>query len=353
MKPTLGAIKSNPDYRDAIAAASAYVPLSLPTTYKTDVSALGVLDQALIPACVSHAWVQIMKYWWFIKTGEIVDFSARFLDILSWESDEGINDGRRPRTVAQVSQNIGCCTTTTLPNDTSLPIEQYRDKTIITQAMRDEAAKYKIPGFIELPTDIQSLRTGIFQYAVVSILLSIGDEWWTPSWNPVDIMPIKTPATVVGGHQTVRVGWNSDLANGLNEWGLTWGYAGFYTYEEIAYQPFTEELITIAELEEDVLTHLKSLPPPNTFKYTFNEDLQYGDGRITPSDEVKQLQIALSTLGYFKYPGITGFYGPITRDAVYAFQLDHVPLTLMEKLVYRGRFFAEASRAAMNTLLNN
>lgn len=350
----LGAIKSSDDYRDGIAAASSFTPLVLPTIYKTDIVALGVLNQALIPACVSHAWVQIMKYWWYLKTGEIVEFSPRFLDILSWESDLSLNDGRRPRTVAQVSKDVGCCTVASLPNDTSLAIAQYRDKSIITQAMRDEAAKYKIPGYIDFTSfDINTLRSSIFQYGVVSILLNIGQEWWIPSWSASDIMPLKTPNPIVGGHQTVRNGWSNELAVGLNEWSINWGYSGSYTYNEANYQPFTHEVITIADLEEEVLTHLKSLPPPNTFKYTFNENMQYGDGQTTPNDEVKQLQIALSTLGYFKYPGITGFYGSISAKAVYDFQIANgVELSLFEKYIAKGWYFGPESREKMNQILN-
>src|SRR5258708_33343612 len=178
----LGALRSPPDYRSAIAAASAITPLSLPASYSMLIKDLGVLNQNVIPACVGHAWVQLIKFYWLVKTGKVIDFSPRFLDILSWESDLGLMDGRRPRRVAKISADVGCCTTALLPNDTMLPIAQYRDKSIITQAMRDEAAQYKIPSYIELSYDTQSLRTGIFQYGVVSILLNIGDEWWSPSW---------------------------------------------------------------------------------------------------------------------------------------------------------------------------
>ncbi len=348
----LGSIKSPDDYRDGIASALAIPSVRLPLSYKTDLSQIGVLDQNLIPACVSHAWVQVMRYWWFLKTGEVVNFSPRFLDILSWESDIPLDGGRRPRTVAKISMDVGCCTTNLLPNNTDLPLAQYRNKSIITQAMRDEAAKYKIPGYIEIDLDSTSIRTAILKYGVVSILLNIGSEWWLPSWNKKDILPLRPPQRVVGGHQTVRSGWDQSFALGLNEWSVEWADNGNYIYNEEAYQPYTREVLTIAELEEEVLMHLKALPPPNTFKYTFNQNLQLGDGRLTPSEEVKKLQTALATLGYFKYPDITGFYGPITRNAVYQFQLDHVKLGFMSRYFYRGKYFYDESRLALNQLIN-
>ena len=44
--------------------------------------------------------------------------------------------------------------------------------------------------------------------------------------------------------------------------------------------------------------------------------------------EVKELQQALKDLGYFKYPTITGFYGPVTAQAVKDFQTDNnLPIT--------------------------
>jgi hypothetical protein len=37
-------------------------------------------------------------------------------------------------------------------------------------------------------------------------------------------------------------------------------------------------------------------------------------------EEVRQLQIALKALGFFEYPEITGYFGPVTEKAVIAFQ---------------------------------
>ncbi|MCF7820572.1 MAG: peptidoglycan-binding protein [Candidatus Pacebacteria bacterium] len=51
--------------------------------------------------------------------------------------------------------------------------------------------------------------------------------------------------------------------------------------------------------------------------YKFTSFLSLG----TNSDEVKKLQERLKTLGYFNYPNITGYFGPITLQAVKSFQL--------------------------------
>src|SRR5581483_6167772 len=101
MNPPLigGALASKTDYRDGIAAVSAPTvpPTALPISYQTDLSAFGVYQQAQEPACVSHAWAELMKLWWYREHGEVVDFSPRFLDILSAEADIPLDGGRRPR----------------------------------------------------------------------------------------------------------------------------------------------------------------------------------------------------------------------------------------------------------------
>lgn len=51
-------------------------------------------------------------------------------------------------------------------------------------------------------------------------------------------------------------------------------------------------------------------------KYIFKNFLKLGQ----TSEEVRQLQIKLKTLGYFTYPQTTGYFGPATQTAVKAFQ---------------------------------
>src|SRR5919112_594409 len=126
-----GALESKTDYRDGIAALSAVSPKEfLPLSFQTDFSKFPVMMQAKQPACVSHEWAAFMQLWWYREHGEIVDFSPRFLDILSSEPDIPWDGGRRPRTVAKISATFGCATTKTVPNDTSLPLAAYRNRNV-------------------------------------------------------------------------------------------------------------------------------------------------------------------------------------------------------------------------------
>lgn len=112
--------------------------------YEDVIPKLTVFNQRNIPACVSHATVTMMQIEWYRRTGKIVNFSPRFLDILSWTDDLNLNDGRDPNVVMNLSIKVGCCTEDLLPNDTTLPIERYRDKNVLTEEMFAEAAKYRM-----------------------------------------------------------------------------------------------------------------------------------------------------------------------------------------------------------------
>ncbi|MBU6231238.1 MAG: hypothetical protein KGI50_05760 [Patescibacteria group bacterium] len=108
------------------------------------VSKLTVFNQRKIPACAAHSIVTMMQIQWYRHTGEIINFSPRFLDILSWTPDLDLYDGRDMGVVMDLATRVGCCTEDLLPNDTTLPIEVYRDRSIITKAMIKEANTYRL-----------------------------------------------------------------------------------------------------------------------------------------------------------------------------------------------------------------
>lgn len=318
-----GGIPSPHDYRDGIAAAAAQ-PVQLQPLVETDLSMFPVLMQGHIPACVSHAWVLIMQLYWYRKTGKIINFSPRFLHILSNDFNATPEDGRYPRTVAKVSATIGCCTTDTLPNDVTLDGAAYMDPSVITQAMRDEAAQYKLPGYIRIGDDsVIDFRAGVTLYEAISGLFEIGAEWWTPDWTPATVDPLKIPAHPVGGHEVVVKGY--DIAKGLNtirnSWSDQWGEKGETHYDPVAWLPYIIEAWAPAEIPQDVKNFLAQLPSPTNFHYTFSQNLRQGDFNA----DVKFAQIALMILGFLGpiNPDDLGHYGPKTAAAVGAYQKAH------------------------------
>ena len=105
---------------------------------------LTVFNQRHIPACVAHSTVTMMQIEWYKRTGKMINFSPRFLDVISWTSNLKLNDGRHPEVVMDLATRVGCCTEDLLPNDTTLPVEKYRDRRVITKAMYEEASKYRM-----------------------------------------------------------------------------------------------------------------------------------------------------------------------------------------------------------------
>jgi len=252
----------------------------------------------------------------------VVDFSPRFLDILSAEPDIPLDGGRRPRTVAKISATMGCATTKTVPNDTSLPIAAYRDPSVITEVAKAEALKYRIPGYLRVPLDLLSLRIHTILYGGVSTLMLIGDEFWTPSWADKDIDPLRTPQSVVGGHQTLTKGWAGwDLNTLRNSWGAAWANHGEANYSYLGWKPYLVEAWTIAAIPADVTDFLHSLPTQANFHYQWNENLVYGD----ESEDVKWLQVALQIAGFLDpVPAAQlGVFGPRTAAAVGKYQMAH------------------------------
>jgi len=320
-----GGIPSPTDYRDLLAARTVFDELvaaapTLPESFKTEIDNLGeVLDQNKINACVSHAWVLVMKYWWWKKTGELVDFSPRFLDILSSETWIPVDGGRVPRTVCKMSALYGCCTTKLLPNDTAgLTHAQYRNKNVLTQEMYLEAKKYRIPGYVRVPDDRESdFRTAVYQFGLVSGLFGISDAFWKPSWSAKDILPLK-PKDSSSNHQMVVRGWSGVLNTLRNSWSKLWADKGDGTYNAKSWLPLIYEGWTIATLPADIKAWLSSLPPQKDFAYQWQKNLSRGDY----NDDVKFAQVALMILGMMEpvLPEDLGHYGPKTSKAVLKYQ---------------------------------
>ena len=324
-KINTGAVISPPDYRDGYAAAAvaeAVGQITLPATYKTELAS--PMMQALTPSCVSHSVADALKLYWFRKTGKWIDFSPRFLDILvkRYDGQDRATGGTYPRMMFKLAVQYGCATTATLPNDTSLPILQYRDDSKLTSAVFADAAKYKIPGYISVPLDFQSTRQAIYLYGAVSALFEIGDEFWTPSWAAKDIDPLRIPKKGVSGHQLTPYGWEDGTFNDLqNEWSVAWANGGRAKYDPKAWSPFIFEQWAVAEIPPDIQNFLKALPSPSAFHYSWDTNLRIGDN----NEDVKFAQIAYMILGFLApIPAEElGIFGPKTAAANAKYQQAH------------------------------
>ena len=265
----MGALISPPDYRDGYAAAAVTATLAaqinLPASYKTQLAP--PMMQALEPACVSHSVADNLKLYWFRKTGKWIDFSPRFLDTLAkrFDGQDRATGGTYPRLVFKLAVLYGCATTATLPNDTSLPVLEYRDDTQLTPEVFAEAAQYRIPGYVSIPLDFQGTRQAIYLYGAISTLFQVGDELWTPSWADADIDPLRIPAQILSAHQMSPFGWEDDEYNDLqNEWSNQWANNGQDRYDPKAWSPYIMEQWAVAEIPPNVQDFPQSFTSPNS-----------------------------------------------------------------------------------------
>lgn len=355
--PNPGAIPSPKDYRSDIvqeAVLAAISPVELPAALQTDFQKLGILYQRLIPACVSHAVAEAMKLWWYLKTGQIVNFSPRFLDVMYQRimnidpaTDTG---GRMPQVVLKIAQTYGCATEATIVNDTTLSIASYRDQASLTAQALAEAAQYKIPGYVPVSVDPFAIKQNIALYGALITLMQIGSEWWTAqngsiSWAQADIDPVRPPQTVISGHEVLVSGWNAaDLMHLVNSWSTAWAQNGESDFIFGEWQKNIVEMWAIADVPAATLKEVQSLPSPAEFKHSFSTDIVYGQS----GPEVRALQIALAIAGFFKYPSITGNYGNVTAAALLQYQIANNVAPLSELNFLKGRRCGPATRASLN-----
>ncbi len=326
----LGGLTSPRDYRDDIATASMAATLSavtLPASYGTDLTPLGpVLMQAKEPACVSHSVALMLKLYFYRKTGVVHNFSPRFLDTLvkRFDGQDRATGGTFPRLVMKMAVQYGCATEDALPNDTTLPVLEYRDDSKLTPAVFANAAQFKLPGYIKVPNDLQSTRASILLYGCISTLFEVGKELYTApdgtvTWSDAQIDPMRTPAVIESGHQMTPKAWHDNFNVVRNSWSEAWANHGEAGYNVADWAPFTIEQWAPAEIPPDTVTFLQSLPSAADFHYTWNTDLHLGNF----NDDVKFLQVALMQLGFLSPISASdlGHYGSKTSVAVSKYQI--------------------------------
>ena len=354
------------DYRADIVAsdlAATGAVMVLPAALETDFwDKFGyILMQNQTPACVSHMVANMMRLWYYTKTGELVDFCPRFLHILSgmpehnggWQA--GPEDGRDPATVLKIAMTIGCCTIKTLDNNTLLSNADYMDPSAIPNTAISEAQNYKIPGYAPVAINQQAIRTGISQSGIVGMVIEMSNVFWTDangntSWAVKDIGLLRAPGVTTGGHGIGCMGWNeADLDRWLNCWSPAWADGGKANYVFNEWQNAITEAWQITMVNPTTLATIQGLPAPKEFVHNFSTPLSRG----MSGPEVRQLQVALSIDGEATYPEINGIFGPLTQQAVMLFQHKYASdiLTPQGLTVPTGNV-GPATLAKLNALFN-
>ncbi len=353
---SLGALKSPEDYRKVQYGDIAQA-ISLPKQYATDLSAYKIWHQRKIGACTGHALAKAMQVYWKNKTGEVVEFSPRFLYAIAKCTDGIADEGTYPSLVAKILTTYGCATQATCPNDTKLTHEAYvYDRKIanIPKEALEEAKKYKAGGYAFVDAhDIDLVRQAIYTNGGVAILMKIGKEWWTDkkgnsSWDKKDILPLRTPEKIVSGHEVYLYGWDDATKNRLcNSWSADWADKGMADYDTKSWDVHSIEVIVLKDLPKVVTEEVKRLPKKPSFK--FNVDLGYG---MMSNPEVRNLQDALKYFGFLSVAiPSTGNYANRTREAVLQFQLKYKVDNETNLYELNGKRVGAKTRAKLNELL--
>lgn len=355
-KPKFGAlIEKTPDYRrvpysDTVAGVSI-----LPKSYSYNIDRLGkAWHQKKNGSCVGHAMAKTMQVYWYEKTGEIVEFSPRFLYAVAKCMDEYPGEGTYPSLVAKILQKYGCATIATCPNDSDLPHEKYvynRKIDLIPSEAFEEAAKYKIDGyaFVDI-TSQDEIRRAIKETGAISVLMRIGEEWWTDkkgntTWAKDKITPLRVPRKIVSGHEVVGFGWDDAQNIIFNSWSELWADKGRAPYDVASWQPYINEMIIFKRLPREVEEEVKRLPAKP--KYTFTRNLKYGMRR---DKDVMALQDCLKFLGFMKATTpSTGNYLDETRAAVLGYQLKYKIDSQEELMNLNGEYVGPRTRADLNS----
>lgn len=358
-----GAIPSPKDYRD-IALSAAVEPVQTAPSFFVDVSKLPIWHQRKIGACVGHATGKYKQKLDELDDGSIHHLSARFIYGVCKCLDGYSDEGTYPRMSMKVLKDYGVPTESSLINDTTLDHEAY----VMYRKIENfngylvEAAKYKISSYAAVDvTTLSGLKQGIVLGNGMSALVLVGKEWYSDlvgvTWDAARILPVRPPVEVISGHQIYLYGYEDVLRNGvadtkiyfINSWSDQWGDGGKGWFWWSEYKSFIKEGFTAVDIPQKLLDDAHNLPPPDAFKYSFQNVLLFG----SRSAEVKALQKALQLDGSFpQTQEITGYYGPLTASSVMNFQKKHKVASLAEILLLRGRRVGQKTLSKLNELFN-
>lgn len=313
----LGGVERTPDPRDF--PLGAFSPdQSIPAVFMQDLSNIEVEHQHQIPACGSHAGAFLKDVQETIETKTPQRKSPMFL----WKKIKLI-DGYPPESgtdmlsIFKTLKAVGVCDSSLMPNDTSVSVSEYTDHSTVTPAMNENAknALVGVYGFAWAPS-FEQIKRAIYENKAILMLIKVGEEMWTPSWDEVDILPMRPPKNIVSGHFVVGHSYDEKRIYFRNSWGNTWGRAGDGYFEE-NYLPFVIEIGTAVDVP----------------KGTFNKDLYYGMANV----DVWTLQKFLVKGGFGTFTP-TGFFGFKTLEAVKKFQTKYsIPNTGYVGVLTRAR----------------
>lgn len=303
-----GAFANPDDNRDIKYSDLPATVLNLPSKHITDISMLPILDQGSLGTCVAHALVYVKMYQEYKETGKVPKFSRRFIYALARQlSYYGTGEGLYPRDGGKVVKDSGVLEPDTI-DDNTLPHEIYI-KYSPTQAEKDSAKKWSA-GFVTVNQgDLSSIKQAIIKEGVITISLDHDGSVWNRRTGK-----LKAPKNPTGRHYITLYGYedkNGDtILYFINSWGEDWGDDGKGQFNWADYSTHSYDVLVFTDVPNDLIEKAK-----NT-QFLFTMDLKLG----MTHPHVAKLQERLRDEGFYKYPEITGYFGPVTKQAAIDYQ---------------------------------
>ncbi len=295
-------------------------------------------NQAYQPACGSHAGYELGAILKTIDRGHPQHFSPEYL----WKKIKQVDgfhieDGTDIGSIMKCLAKPGICDDILMPNMAGFEtLAQYADPVAITPTMDASASGNKIGAyaFTYSPT-MDDIKQAIYIHKAIILLVRIGAEFWSPSYQEKDILPLKTTFPIVSGHFITAYAYDEQYIYFYNHWSASWGRAGIGYFGE----NYISRVIVIATAVDLAKN------------YSFSDTVVIRQG--VNSTDVGIMQLVLRKDGEFpSSTKITSYFGPITFQAVKDFQLKYkdeilTPAGLTEPTGNVGPY----TRAKLNKLL--
>ena len=334
-----GALPSKKDKRDFSYSqiAGAVQPFDWNTGYDVEKNLgikLVIKDQGQSGSCGGQAWSYYGAILTYVYDKKFVDRSARFIYSQTFYPNGGSTG--RDNSDLVVKQGWGRESLVTSYDNGKPPTEAFmRLKTGITDAVQLDAALDKALSYASVNSSIDEIACSIRDNngCVLGVVGQNNGTWLSKFPSP----PTKgewrhwmyaVAALVIDGKKYIKV---------VNSWGVDTGEAG--------YQYLPEEYFTGGWIFEAWTIMMNAI-----YRHTFSKPMTYGD----TSTDVVYLQRCLQSLGLFpKEQECTGFYGVITKNAVFEFQKKYVitnPVTWARVWYSMGRDVGPLTIPALNKI---
>lgn len=290
-------------------------------------------------SCVAQTESKEMGIMKWLKDGVYVHFSATHIyqrRVNKTSSGMGAVDCR-----AIASQGV---TLEVLAPSQNMTDEQM-DAVKIESYKQDVGKVFAVPNYLEITTKDIDLVASVIQKTGKGVMVWFYFE--TREWTerPKVLNPNLT-LEEANRHSVTAVDFT--LINGKkcliieDSWGTSYGLAGQRVIDEDFFNArnwYRSYLMTF-KFDEQVT------PKP---RYTFTKPLKFGD----QNDDVRALQDILRYEGFFpSNTASTGYFGGVTANGVYKWQVKHAvaPLSELDSIVPKGGLFGNKSIIESNKL---